>query len=219
MVVEADKIGLGDFLQTYPNMRIRPGPGPGLVLTGMFEFTAEHVEFGRISDTFSLEFRVPPSFPRGIPEVLESEGKIPLSGKFHLNGNGSLCMGSPLRLLTLINKEPTLVGFAANCLVPYLFAISKKLKEGGNLAFGELAHFTPGMLQDYAEILSLETETQAKQALRLLATRRRVANKRWCPCGCKRRLARCNFRHKLDTYRCLAKRSWFREHFDRDIRD
>src|ERR1051326_5548167 len=96
--------------------------------------------------------------------------------------------GSPLRLMLELSRRPTLTGFAEECLIPYLFAISHKLRFGGPLPFDELQHGTPGILSDYRELFGLETPGQAQHALTLLGMKKRRANKLPCPCACGKRL-------------------------------
>lgn len=203
-------IGLDGFLKEYPSMAIRPSTSHGLRLKGIFRFSADHPSHGAVTDSFSLEIIVPESFPRDLPVVLETAGRIPRPGAFHVNGDGSLCLGSYLRLLVKVSREPTLCGFASRCLVPYLYAVSLKLRNGGALVFGELPHYGPGMLQDYAQLFSVTTPERAHQALILLTLKKRIANKRLCPCGCKLRLGRCRFRYRLRDFRKLASRGWYR---------
>ena len=205
-----DTIGLAQFLLDYPKMANRPALGTHLRLKGIFEFIGNHPTHGQVEDAFGLQIDVPAAFPREIPEVKEIGGRIPRIGDFHINGDGSLCLGSHLRLLLKLNEAPTLVGFAERCLVPYLYAISKKLTNGGKLVFGELAHEGPGMLQDYAQLFGLTTEDQTHYALELLGKKKRVANKLRCPCGCKLRLGRCKLNRRLLRYRSLASRGWFK---------
>lgn len=203
--------GLHEFLRDYPLMSVRPARGVHLRLRGRFGFSAAHAGVGEIEDSFALQIDVPSLFPRELPKVTETEGRIPRTGGYHVNqGDGTLCLGSPLSLLLRLAKRPTLSGFAANCLVPYLFAISHKLNSGGPLPFGELAHGSKGMLADYAQLLGLKQPEQAKAALRLLGMKKRRANKLPCPCGCGLRLGRCKFNFRLREFRGLASRTWFR---------
>jgi hypothetical protein len=203
-------IELDRFLRDYPLMAIRPIVGSELRIKGKFAFSALHPTHGPVTDSFDLEIIVPPGFPRELPAVRETAKRIPRHVDFHVNGDGSICLGSDLRLLTKISGDATLSGFASRCIIPYLYAMSLKLKNGGDFVFGELAHYGPGMLQDYAQLFSLRTIDQARYALELLAKRKRIANKRPCPCGCKLRLGRCRFRYSLLRLRRLTSRAWFR---------
>ena len=203
--------GLREFLRSYPKMAIRPSMGDGLRLIGRFEFVAQHIKEGEIQDAFTLEIIVPNGFPKALPSVTETGGKIPRIGEFHVNQTDwTLCLGSPLSLLLKLSKKPTLDGFAENCIVPYLFAISRKLKSGGALPFGELAHGQAGILTDYAHLFGLKHVDKVKLVLELLGMKKRRANKFQCPCGCRRRLGRCQFNLRLREFRNLASRSWFR---------
>lgn len=202
--------GLREFLRDYPQMAIRPSAGQSLRLKGLFNFAAHHAKEGDIQDSFALEIIVPNGFPRGLPKVTETGGKIPRSGDYHVNPDGSLCLGSPLGLLVKISKAPSLTGFADNCLVPYLFAISRKLQVGGPLPFGELAHGAKGLFLDYAQLFRLKNPEQVRYALAVLGMKKRRANKLPCPCGCGVRLGRCKFNFRLRDFRSLASRAWFR---------
>ena len=209
--LEMEIAGLDEFLRDYPLMAIRPSGGNDLVLKGRFDFRANAGTQGEITDSFVLTIRIPRDFPKCLPTVVETGGRIPRTGTFHVNADGTLCLGSPLRLLLQLAKNPTLPGFADLCLVPYLFAISHKLQHGGALLFDELAHGSPGMLADYVELFGLKNSAQAKSALTALGMKKRIANKRLCPCGCGIRLGKCKFNRRLAEFRVLAPRSWYKK--------
>lgn len=209
-MTEANDIGLSRFLRTYPRMAIRPVHRPGLTLVGHFDFVALADDGARMSETFRLKIRVPDNFPRDLPITFETGGRIPATGEYHVNSDGSLCLGSPLRLLCELDRQPTLSGYAANCLVPYLFATSVKLKNGGPFAFGELPHGTAGALNDYADMMGLDDGEQAWRALKYLGMKKRRANKLPCPCGCGQRLGACRFNARLRQFRRIASRRCFR---------
>jgi hypothetical protein len=203
--------GLGQFLADYPLMTFRPRTGKPPLLRGRFAFTARHREAREIEDAFDLEIEIPVAFPREVPLVTEIAGRIPREADYHVNtSDNTLCLGSPLRLRQLLAEDPTLTGFASKCLVPYLFAQSRKLAGGGDYPFGELAHGLPGMLDDYVALFGVKDFRQAVEALRLLGTKKRRANKLRCPCGCKKRLGRCRFNATLARFRKVASRPWFR---------
>ena len=205
--------GLREFLRDYPLMAIRPSAETHLRLKGRFVFLANHATEGEIQESFALQIDVPKSFPNDLPRVKEIGGRIPHVGEYHVNRGGSLCLGSPLSLLVKISKSPSLNGFAENCLVPYLFAISRKLKSGGSLPFGELAHGAKGVLTDYAQLFGLKELGEARYALQLLGMKKRAANKFPCPCGCGIRLGRCKFNYRLREIRALASRTWHKKEY------
>lgn len=203
--------GLREFLRSYPKMAIRPSSGADLRLKGSFDFAAHHAKGGDIQDSFTLEIIVPSGFPRELPRVTETGGRIPRTGEYHINPtDNTLCLGSPLSLLIELSKKPTLEGFAENCLVPYLFGISHKQRTGDSLPFGELDHGVNGLFADYLQLFGLQTREQLIYAFRLLGMKKRRANKHPCPCGCGTRLGRCKFNLCLGEFRKIASRTWFR---------
>lgn len=211
-MVAEDRNDLGKFLKDYPGMAIKPSRDEGLVLKGTFKFCATPPNRPEICDSYELEIFVPTSFPRAIPTVKELSRKIPRDGKHHVNADDTLCLGSPLRLLKKIAEHPNLQGFAEKCLVPFLYAASNKLHNGGEFVFSELAHGEAGIVADYMELLGLRTKAEVISALKLLGMKRRIANKLPCPCACERRLGSCPFHNNLNQLRNSAPRSWFNSH-------
>jgi hypothetical protein len=203
---------LSQFLRDYPGMSTAPCSVAGVLLRGKFWFKANVSGSYEIVDSYNLEIIVPDKFPHALPKVKEIGGKIPRDGNFHVNPNGSLCLGSPLRLLKKIYGAPNLTGFADKCLVPYLYAVSYKLMHGGDFVFGELAHGEQGIADDYSIMLGLKKKHQIIPAIQLLGIKKRLANKRLCPCGCGKKLGVCPFHHKLNEFRRMAPVSWFKAH-------
>lgn len=209
--------GCSEFLDGYPAMSLEPTGKGGIRLSGLFRFSASRpAEATRVEDEFQIAIEVPRVFPRDIPVVFETGGRIPRTPEFHVNADGSLCLGSPVRLLTIAATQPTLLGFVDQALIPFLFAVSQSLSRKRSFPFGELSHGTPGALADYRDLFGLKTAEQAKLAIRALTLRKRIANKRPCPCGCGARLGRCGLRSKLNHLRTAASRAWFAKEL-RDI--
>lgn len=204
--------GLSQFLADYPGMAIYPSRQPGLELRGVFSFRAHPSGRPEIIDTYSLAIIVPPRFPAALPSVVETAGRLPRDGHHHINPDDTLCLGSPLRLLLKLSRQPSLPGFAEGCMVPYLYAMSHKLKFGGPFVFDELDHGAPGALRDYMDLFGVNQPQQAQAAWHLLAMKERHANKQPCPCGCGHRVGRCRFNQRLRGFRELASRSWFKAH-------
>lgn len=210
-VVSDAGLGIDDFLRDFPSMARRPPRvGNAVGLKGVFAFTAKSNEHGELTDRYELRIDVPRGFPKALPIVMELGGKIPRRDGFHINSDNTLCLGSPLRLLVKLATAPTLLGFADTCLVPFLFAISYKLRHGGPLLFDELAHGIPGMLADYMDLFRLAAQAQVVKTLKLLGMKKRLANKQQCPCGCSLRLGRCTFNRRIAPFRELTSRSLYR---------
>jgi len=204
--------GLSQFLRDYPGMSTTPCSDTSLRLKGKFCFKAIVAGYEEIEDSYSLEIVIPEKFPQALPKVKETDSKIPRDGSFHVNPDGSLCLGSPLRLLAKVHSDPKLTTFSEKCLIPYLYAVSYKLKFGGDFVFGELPHAEEGILDDYRVLLELRDKHQVKRAINLLGMKKGIANKQPCPCGCGKRLELCSFRHTLNQFRKMAPVSWFKAH-------
>jgi len=203
---------LDQFLDDYPGMSTSPHSDSGVCLRGKFHFNADVSGHEKIEDSYTLEIIVPEKYPREIPKVRENGGKIPRDGNYHINQDGSLCLGSPLRLLKKNYSFPNLSGFAKNCLIPFLYAVSYKLRNGGDFILGELPHGDQGIVDDYSQMFGLTEVSQIAQAIQLLGVEKKIANKQPCPCGCGKRLGVCSFHHKLNEFRKMAPLPWFKTH-------
>ena len=203
--------GLDEFLYDQPFTSISPSKGNPLLLEGDFQFCAEYEGHPRISDTYHLRISVPEDFSRQIPTLREIGGKIPREADFHVNSDGTLCLGSRIRLMGRLQEDPTVLGFSKSCIVPYLYAMSLKLLLGHGFIFGELLHGFHGELDDYRELLGLTDNNQVVPALLCLLKKKRVANKMACPCGCNRRLGKCDLNLTVKKFRHILPRAWLRE--------
>lgn len=211
--------GILEFLKDYPGMAIGPSRGNDITINGIFKFRAAVMGLPEIEDSYSLSIAIPDKFPLQLPSVQEIGGKIPRDQKHHINPDDTLCLGSPLRLFKKLNNNnnPNVITFAEECLVPYLYAISYKIQNGGSFVFGELAHGQKGVIDDYVDLFGLQTREQVIYALRLLGVNKRLANKQVCPCKCGNRLGVCRFNKILNEYRRIAPASYYREQL-RNIR-
>lgn len=196
-------------------MSIRPNRHSGINLEGAFEFTAEPpagVQAGQITDSYDLRIHIPPAFPRAIPTVWETGRRIYPQEDFHINPNGTICLGTPIELLRAMANIQTITSFADRCIIPYLYAVSYKQKNGGMFLFGEFAHGIDGMLDSYKSIFGVPSKQQVFTAIHYLGMKERNANKKPCACNCGKRQGKCVFNTKLKSYRRQAPRTFFRNH-------
>jgi hypothetical protein len=206
---------LGDALARQPGMALVPsrfagrvliegdlwcyGVGPGDVL---------------VDETYSVRIEVPLTFPRALPLVFETGGRVPKN--FHRNPNWTLCLGSPLAQTLGIEDAPTLGNFIDRVIVPYFYghAVYERV---GRMPFGELAHGVAGLENDVRRIFRLPFATDAAEFLRLASLKRRHANKQPCPCRSWRRVGRCHgpavhhARRRLGRLGCAQQRMWLME--------
>jgi len=192
------------FLDDYPGMSIVSNTESDVCLRGNFRFKAICSEGAEIEDKYKIEIVISDNFPAVLPTVKELAGKITYkAASGHLFSDNSFCLGSPLRLKKIIYQNPNLSWFASKCIVPFLYAVSYKIENGGDLIFGELAHGNKGIIEDYIDLFDLKDQGQVVKALELLGVKKRIANKRPCPCGCGKKLGECSFHYKLNEFRKL----------------
>jgi hypothetical protein len=176
------------------------------VLKGRFAFTAQISGKAQISDCYEIEFRIPETFPRKVPGVFETGGRIPLS--YHHLQDGSLCLGSETRLRLMLSEGLSLVGFIDRCLIPYLYRFSYQ-ETHGEAPFEDLEHGVSGIREDLRHLLEVKRVVEVLPFTRLLGMRKRHANKERCPCGSGDRVGRCHHR-QLNHLRKRLGRYWFR---------
>jgi hypothetical protein len=200
------------FLAAQPFMSLQPSAGGIIVLEGDFSFSAVFDGQPQMEDRYALRIVIPQKFPAELPEVSEIGKRIPKLADFHVNADGSLCLGSALSLMVRLQENPTVMGFVSKCVVPYLYAMSLKLDHGIDFVFGELEHGTPGLVDDYRTLFGLQRKEQLFPALNCLLLKKRIANKRPCPCGCGKRLGKCGFNERIRHFRKLFPKAWLRKH-------
>jgi hypothetical protein len=197
---------LDELLQSQPGLTVRPKENGRVRLAGLLTFSAEAAALEQITDAYEVEIAVPSDFPRDVPVVRETGGRIPKD--FHTNPDGGLCLGSPLRQRLALVHAPTLPDFVTACLVPFLYGFSYRERHG-HLPFGELDHGKEGLRRDFAAYFGLEDENAPVKMVRLAAMKKRVANKHLCPCEGGRRLGKCHNRY-VNRLRAQLGRSWCR---------
>lgn len=205
--------GLFEFLLEQPDLDVASAGDDGVLLEGVFGLDATHEFAGRQFARYHLRILIPWRFPSLLPRVYEMGEVIPRTPDFHVNlHDGSFCLGSELRLREFLLTSRRIDQFFGYALVPYLYAVTVKLRCGGSFIFGELRHGVVGLLQDVASRLAIP-EARAAYGLYLGTLRRRVANKRRCPCDCGRRLSKCATHHRINTLRSCVGRAWLRGQF------
>lgn len=198
--------GVDDLLAAYGGLKLIPVSDGPVRVSGLLAFEASARNRGTIRDEYSVEIAIPDDFPRSLPTVRETAGRIPKS--FHTNPDGTLCLGSPTGLRLFLAGGPTLERFVTKCVVPYLYGHAY-FEKHGVMPFSELRHGESGILQDLASLYGGSSDAAVVGFVSLTALSKRVANKAHCPCGSGRRLGRCHNRRVNHLRRRLG-RGWFR---------
>lgn len=205
-----DSLKLGEFLSSYPTMRLIEF-GNEVVVEGEYPIEAELEGYEIIREIYEIKIVFPSGYPRSLPVVIETNGRIPRKSEYHTYKDGSLCLGSEIKLKYILSDFPEAIDFVEKILNPFLYSISYKLKFG-LYPFGELAHGEAGLIDDYQELFNVDGKSSVLLTLAALGKKKRIANKLSCPCACGLRLGKCNFRLTLTNWRSLEKLSWYRKH-------
>ena len=196
---------IDELLLRQPGLRIVPADSD-LVFAGTLEVNAQVPGKAAIRDMYEIQLRIPLNFPQKVPVVFETGGRIPRS--YHRLQDGSLCLASETRLRLLLAEGLSLVAFVERCVVPYLYRYSY-LKTYGEAPFGDLAHGAEGIREDLRLLFGVDQGWAVLPFVRLVAMKKKHANKRSCPCGSGRRLGRCHNR-LVNRLRDRLGRYWFR---------
>lgn len=203
---------LEGFLVSQPFMSISPSTGDDVVIDGEFRFSALYHGQPQVNDGYGINIIVPKNFPCDLPKITEVGGRIPRIPDFHVNGDGSLCLGSSLNLMIKLQEDPTLLGYSSKCIVPYLYAMSLKLDHGIDFIFGELKHDVEGLLDDYQSLFGLSEKDHVLPTLKCVLLKKRIANKKPCPCGCGKRLGKCRLNDRVRHIRRVLPKAWVRKY-------
>lgn len=198
---------LAEALSRHPGLRVAPSSSSDLLIEGELHCHRVGPDGVEIDDRYSVAIELPRQFPRTLPRVFETQGRVPPT--FHRNPDRSLCLGSPIAIRFAIEEEPSVSGFIDRVLVPYLYGHAYFVRFG-RMPFDELAHGAVGLADDVRRIFRLPSDTNAEEFLRLASLKRRHANKHPCPCRSGIRVGRCHgvavhqARRRLGRFVCRA---------------
>lgn len=213
-------LGIEEFLDRHSGMSRAPVRASGVRLSGEYRVHAHMDNFPTVDETYQLDIECA-SNRIGSIQVLETGSKIPQESEYHVNPDGSLCLGSPISLqMNCGGSCASLSVFAEKCITPFLYSITLVL-EGYDFPYGELPHGKEGLFVDYMAKFGANNKRQVVSILESLAKKKRVANKRMCPLGCGVLLGKCAYRNELNRWRTILPRSSFREelrNFDHELR-
>lgn len=203
--------GVDELLGKFAELRILPSREEGLKIGGELRFRVIGPGGLEIEDCYSIELKVPPRFPKDVPTVLETGGRIPRA--WHKLTDGSLCLAAETEFRLALSPGAKLCGFVERFVIPYLFNYSS-LERNGELPFGELEHGLEGIRQYFAELYGVTDRDSALEFVRLTSLSKRVAHRERCPCGSGRRLVLCHATKVNELRRKLGWR-WFASEYER----
>lgn len=181
-----------------------------ITLEGEYPVNARKDGYKHINERINLRVVIDKDFPEVLPIVTDLEDRIPRSLDYHTYSDGSFCLGSELRMKSIISSDPTVGNFLYKCVDPFLYSILHKVIHD-EIPY-ELEHGAPGLITDYEKLFNVEGKDAVIRTVRLLGMKKRIANRQECPCGCGLRVGRCKLHHKLNELRKLGSRKSFLFH-------
>ena len=186
------------------------GADGSISLEGKVYLNHSYDKHPTINNVVELKIIIPKSYPCEPIKFEEVGGLIPKSPDYHVNPDGSLCLGSPFKVMKALRLNADLNTFFESFFIPYIYAVILKIEHNINFIFGELSHGTTGEVEDLEEIFAVSGKDKVLACLDALAMKKRIANKRPCPCDCNTRLGRCSTRFAINPQRKIFPRSWYR---------
>ncbi len=204
--------GLDRFFKENPLMGYEPVTRDGETrLKGKVQLHHSYENYPVVQQLIELQIIIPPGYPNDPPVFEEIGGFIPRADDYHINPNGSLCLGSPFRVDTFLRDNSDFLVFFNAFFIPYIYAVALKKDLGINFVFGELKHGTEGELEDFASVIGLINQSELVACADVLSLKKRIANKKPCPCNCGLRLGKCVAHHRLNKLRKSLPRNWYQK--------
>jgi hypothetical protein len=174
------------LIEKYPTLHARQ-VGGAVVVKGTLGVSHEGVEI----DRYKLELKLPNNYPKSVPTVWETAGRIPRVIDRHVYpANGALCLGVAEELWLALNGD-----FALNRVldIPVRnFLIGNSLVEQGQpWPTGDRSHGTAGILEFYGSLLGIKDEWSLLCFLRSVLFEKVKGH--WpCPCRSGNILRKCH---------------------------
>lgn len=149
-----DALELEDFLAAHPRIRILEINDARLVLAGEYHLKAQFPGSQLVERTYRLKLVCPRDYPAKLPAVIDEEKYFPRNQEYHTYGDGSFCLGSELKIKSLLKGNLSLSAFFEKIVDGFLYAVTHRI-EYGNFPYGELAHGEQGLVDDYGEMFGI----------------------------------------------------------------
>ncbi|MFN0217361.1 MAG: hypothetical protein ACKVP4_00960 [Hyphomicrobium sp.] len=141
-------------------------------------------------DSYLIRVDLPDAYPRGLPAVYEIGGRIPRTDAYHVNADGSLCLGVPEELWIKHVGRFEIDVILDGPLRTFLLGATDKLK-GRDWPYGERAHGPQGLCQFYAPVIGSSDPLHVLDLIQMLSAKRIKGH--WpCPCGSNLQLRKCH---------------------------
>ena len=162
----------------------------------------------RVPDTdrhhdYSVVILIHPNHPKEIPALFCDDARLPAGNlDRHILRTGQACLGVEADIRNRWNPKSGLMGFLDQFVAPYLAWQVYYEAHGCAGPFGERSHGALGILEFYAEILSVTEHKFIPGLMALIGSHARPKGHIPCPCGSGLRLRDC---HAQAVWQCYGK--------------
>ena len=196
---------IAEVVALYPTL-IRETP---YKLVGLLSFDASY-QGKNVKDAFTVEITIPTNYPIKLPSVKE-KGKR-MTGYGHLNNNtGDFCLGAPLAVRKKFNKEPTLLAYIQQQIIPFMFSFCV-FQETGKMPYDELSHFGEGILEFYQREFNIDDKLIILLLLKI-NVENNYERRSKCPCRSGKILHHCHGRQIKEIARLQTRKEYLYDFF------
>lgn len=170
-----------------PGLALTKGDYDLWIVRGILDFSATYEDV-TIRDKFETELSIPEDYPDTPPVAKETGRRIPK--EFHTNQEGSLCLGAPLEIRMKFSRNPSLLGFVNEQVIPFLFSFCY-WEKNGEMPFDELPHGGKGIIEYYAQLFNVTSDMITIELLKILAEDN-YRGHHYCPCNSGKIVRHCH---------------------------
>lgn len=150
-------------------------------------------EFGKKWDQYEVKIIYPHEFPKKVPVMFETGGRIPREPDYHVNSDGSCCLSVPALEMILLSKGINTINFIRELAIPYLANQTYKRKKG-HFAGEEFAHGAGGIYQFYSEVFQTQNSVLIISLLGKIIINQLPGRNNPCPCNSGAKYKKCHLK-------------------------
>ena len=73
-----------------------------IITEGEYNLNAQMDGYEAVRDSYKLQIKFLTRYPKSLPKVIETGNRIPRNPDHHINGDGSFCLGSEIKLKSIL---------------------------------------------------------------------------------------------------------------------
>ena len=150
--------------------------------------TNEHIGWGPMAE-YQVYILFPSTFPKKYPIVCETGGTIPRNEDYHINSDGTCCIGVPETWGITAKKDPIQYYFDVPFRNFFLSQHQKALTD--EWPFDVEKHGKEGIINAFAELLSCKEDEKKIRSLLRMLSKGKIKGKWLCYCDSGRIIKEC----------------------------